>query len=55
MLDQCKGDECVVPIINIDNGVKEPTHGYQNRHTNQILIFDECVEVKKPLSTQVTI
>lgn len=55
MLDQYIGDECVVSIINIDNGVKKPTHGYQNRNTNQILIFDECVDVKKHLSTQVMI
>ena len=47
MLDQYIDDECVVSIISIDNGVKEPTRGYQNCNTNQILIFDKYVEVKK--------
>ena len=32
----CEG---MVSIININNGVKEPIHRYQNRNTSQILIF----------------
>ena len=32
-------DEGIVSVINIISGNKEPTRGYQNRHTNQILIF----------------
>ena len=29
----------MVSIINISNGIKEPTHGYQNCHISQTLIF----------------
>jgi hypothetical protein len=36
MLDRYKGT-CMVSIININNGFKEPTHGYQNYNTGQIL------------------
>ena len=28
----------MVSTLIIDNGIKEPTHGYQNSNTNQILI-----------------
>ena len=38
MLDQYIG-ECMESIIGINNGSKEPTHGYQNCNTNQISIF----------------
>ena len=31
--------ECTVSIININNGIKDPTCGYQNCNTSQILIF----------------
>ena len=54
MLDQYIG-ECMVSIININNGVKEPTHGYQNCNTNQILIFGGYVKVRESLYTQVII
>jgi hypothetical protein len=43
MLDLYIG-ECMVSIININNGFKETTHGYQNCSTNQILIFHSYVE-----------
>ena len=29
--------------MNIDNGIKEPTCGYQNCNTSQIMIFDGYV------------
>ena len=38
MLDWYIGDN-MVSIININNGSKEPTHGYQNCNTNKILIY----------------
>ena len=38
ILDQYIGDY-MVSIINIYNGIKELTHGYQNCDTNHILIF----------------
>jgi hypothetical protein len=37
----------MVPIININNGIKEPTCGYQNCNTSQIFIFGEYVKVIK--------
>ena len=40
-------------ITNINNGTKEPTHGYQNCNTNQISIFDEYVKVRESLYARV--
>ena len=54
MLDLYIG-ECVVSIININDGIKEPTHGYQNCNISQILIFDGYVKMRESLYTQVII
>lgn len=35
----------------INNGIKEPTHRYQDCDTNQILIFGGCVKVRETLKT----
>ena len=35
-----------VSIININNGIKGPTHGYQNCNTTSILIFGRYVKVR---------
>ena len=45
----------MVVIINISNGKKEPTHGYQNCNTSQILIFGGYLKVRESLCTQVLI
>ena len=45
----------MVSIINILNGIKEPTYRYQNCNTTQILIFGEYVEVRESLYIQVVI
>ena len=45
--------ECIVSVININNGIKEPTRGYKNYETNHILIFGGHVEVSEFLHTQV--
>ena len=45
----------MVSIININNGIKEPTHGYQNCNTSQILIFGGYVKVRESLYTRVII
>ena len=50
MLDQSKGG-CMISIININNGIKEPTQGYQNCNTNQITIFGWYVRVREYLYT----
>ena len=42
----------MVAIINIKNGIKEPTHGYQNTDTSQILISGGYVKVRESLHTQ---
>ena len=47
--------ECMVSIININNGIKEPTRGIQNCSTSQIMIFGGYVKVQKSLSTRVII
>jgi hypothetical protein len=52
MLDQYIS-ECMVIIININNCINEPTHGYQNCNTSQILIFGGYLKVKESLYTQV--
>ena len=38
-------------IININIGIREPTGGYQNCHTSQILVFDGYVKVRESLYT----
>ena len=45
--------ECMVSIININNGINEPTHGYHN--TSQNLTFCGYVKVRESLYTQVLI
>ena len=47
--------EGMVSITNINNGIKEPTCGYQNYNSSQILIFDGYVKVSESLYTQVII
>ena len=47
--------KCMESLINIDNGIKEPTHGYQNCNTSQILIFGGYVKVRESLYTWVII
>ena len=43
----CHVGECMVSIININNDdIKEPTCGYQNCNTSQILIFGGYVRVR---------
>ena len=54
MLDMYIG-ECMVLIININNGFKVPTCGYQNCNTNQILIFGGYVKMRKSLYTRVMV
>ena len=46
---------CIVAIINTDNGIKEPTHGYQNCTTSQLWIFGGYIKVRESLSTWVII
>ena len=36
----------MVSIININNGIKELTHGYQNCNTSQIFIFGGFLKVR---------
>ena len=45
-------DECMVSIININNGIVEPTCGYQNCIASQIVIFSEYVKVRESLYTE---
>ena len=47
--------ECMETIININNVIKEPTRGYENCNTSQILIFGGYVKVRESLYTQVII
>ena len=42
MLDQYIG-EC---MVSINNGIIEPTYGYQNCYTSQILIFGGYLKVR---------
>jgi hypothetical protein len=46
MLDRYIG-ECMISIIKINNGIKEPIYGYQNCNTTQILIFGGYVKVRE--------
>ena len=41
--------------INVNNGTKESTHGYQNCNTTEILIFGGYVKVRESLCTRVSI
>ena len=54
MLDQYIG-ECMVSIININDGIKEPTWEYQICNTSQKLIFGGYVKVRESFYTQVII
>jgi hypothetical protein len=54
MLDQYTG-ECMASIMNINNGIKEPTRRYQNCNTNQTLIFGSYVKVRESLYTRIII
>ena len=54
MLDRYIG-ECLVSIININNGIKKPTRKHQNCNTSQILIFGGYVKVGESLYTWVII
>jgi hypothetical protein len=47
----CHIHECMESIININNGDKTPTHGYQNYDTSQILISGGYVKVRESLYT----
>ena len=47
--------ECLASIININNGIEEPTHGYQHCNTSQILIFGGYVKVRERLFTRVIV
>ena len=41
--------------ININNGIKEPTHGYHNCDTNHILIFGGYVKERESLCMHVQV
>ena len=41
--------------IGINNGIKDPTYGYRNCNTSQMLIFSGCVKVTGSLYTRVLI
>ena len=47
--------ECMISIININNGIQESTSEYQNYNTSQILIFDGYVKVREFLDIQTVI
>ena len=48
--------ECMISLmIDINNGIKELTHGYQNCNTNQIMIFGGYLKAWESLYTQVII
>lgn len=52
MLDWDIG-ECMVSLININNGIKGITCGYQNFKTNPILLFGGYFEVRESLYTHI--
>lgn len=52
MFDYC---ECMVSIINIDNGIKALTCGYQNYNIRKIMIFGGYVEVRVSLQNGIHI
>jgi hypothetical protein len=39
----------MVPIININNGIKEPTHESQNCNTNHVLLVGGYVKIRESL------
>ena len=41
--------ECMLSIININNGIKEFANGCQNCNTNQIFIVDGYVKMRESL------
>ena len=45
----------MVSIININNGIEEPTCGYQTCNTSQILIFGGYVKVRESLYARVIV
>jgi hypothetical protein len=45
----------MVSIININHGIQEHTHGYQNSNTSLVLIFGGYVKVRESLYAQVLI
>ena len=49
LLDRCIG-ECMISIININDGIKELSQGYQICNTNQISIFDGYLYAKESLN-----
>ena len=46
-------DKCTILVININNGIKEPTRGYRNCNTGLILESSGYVKVRKSLYTRV--
>ena len=52
MLHQYIG-ECMVSIINTNNGIKEPTSGYQNCLTIQMLIFGGHLKMRESFYARV--
>ena len=44
--------ECMVSMININNGIKEHIRGYRNCNPNQILIYGGYVKMREPLYTR---
>jgi hypothetical protein len=54
LLDRYRG-ECMVSIMDINNGIKESTCRYQNYDTMQILICGGYAKVGESLYTQVII
>ena len=51
MLDWYIG-ECIVSVININTGMQEPTCGYLNFNTSQILILGGYVKMGESLYAQ---
>ena len=47
--------ECMVSIININNDIKEPTHGCQNCNTRIILISGAYFKMKESLYSQIIV
>ena len=54
LLDRYRG-EYMVSIMNINNGIKESTCGYQNYDTMQILVYGGYAKVRESLHTRVII
>ena len=45
--------ECMILIVNINNGCNEPIHGHQNCNSSQMLIFGGYINVRECLYTRV--